>query len=112
MTAGFWCGRRRDGDKATLRTFFTALGEERCAKITQVSADGADWIAAVVAERCPNAVRGADPFHVVAWATDALDQVRRDAWNTARGGTGRATGESKALKRARWALWRNPDDTT
>ena len=44
----------------------------------------ADWIAAVVAQRCPNAVRCADPFHVVAWATDALDEVRRQAWNEAR----------------------------
>ncbi len=58
-------------DKPTLRGFFDALGAERCGRITHVSADGADWIATVVAERCPNAVRGADPFHVVAWATEA-----------------------------------------
>jgi transposase len=99
-------------DKKTLRKFFTALGGERAARITHVSADGAQWIADVVAERCPNAVRGADPFHVVAWATEALDSTRRDAWNAARGGRGAATQESKALKRARWALWRNPQDLT
>jgi transposase len=99
-------------DKKTLRRFFTALGAERCRQITHVSADGADWIATVVAERCPDAVRGADPFHVVAWATEALDQVRRDAWNAARGGKGQSTQESKALKKARWALWRNPADLT
>ena len=101
-----WPGR----DKATLNRFFDALGAERCAQITHVSADGADWIADVVDERCPNAVRGADPFHVVAWATDALDQVRRDVWNTTRGGKGRATEASRALKNARWALWKDPDD--
>ena len=99
-------------DKKTLRRFFTALGAERCAQITHVSADGAQWIADVVAERCPNAVRGADPFHVVQWATEALDQVRRDAWNAARGGKGQSTQQSKALKKARWALWRNPQDLT
>lgn len=103
-----WPGR----DKATVARFFDALGPDRCAQITHVSADGAEWIADVVDARCPNAVRGADPFHVVAWATDALDQVRRDVWNTARGGKGRATEASKALKNARWALWRNPDDLT
>jgi transposase len=97
-------------DKETLGRFFDALGEQRCAQITHVSADGAEWISKVVDTRCPNAVRGADPFHVVAWATEALDQVRRDVWNTSRGGKGRATQESKALKRARWALWKNPDD--
>ncbi len=104
-------------DKATLASFFDALGPERCAQITHVSADGADWIAAVVADRCPNAVRCADPFHVVSWATDALDEVRRQAWNTARGAVnqrraGRASGHAKALKGARYALWKNPENLT
>jgi transposase len=107
-------------DKATLRRFFDALeasGEGRCAAITHVSADAADWIAAVVAERCPNAVRCADPFHVVKWGTEALDEERRRAWNEARGAVnqrkaGRASGDAKKLKHARYALWRNPEDLT
>jgi transposase len=99
-------------DKPTLRAFFDVLGPQRCTQITHVSADGAEWIADVVAERCPHAVRAADPFHVVAWATEALDEVRREVWNTARGGKGRATTASKAVKNARWALWRNEDDLT
>src|SRR5262249_38256139 len=99
-------------DKATLNRFFDLPGDKRCAAITHVSADSADWIADVVDARCRNAVRGADPFHVVAWATDALDEVRRDVWNTTRGGKGRATEQSKALKNARWALWKDPDDLT
>jgi transposase len=104
-------------DKATLRRFFDALGEDRCAAITQVSADAADWIEAVVAERCPDAVQCADPFHIVKWGTEALDEVRRQAWNEARGAVnqrraGRATGPAKALKHARWSLWKNPEDLT
>lgn len=104
-------------DEATLRSFFDAIGEERSALITHVSADAAEWIATVVAERCPNAVRCADAFHVVAWATDALDEVRRQAWNEARGAVnqrraGRATGHARALKRARYALWKNPENLT
>ena len=104
-------------DKATLGLFFDALGEQRCAQITHVSADGADWISGVVAERCPNAVRCADPFHVVRWATDALDEVRRAAWNQARGAVtqrraGRASGHAKAMKHARYALWKNPENPT
>jgi transposase len=59
-------------DKATLATFFDALGPERSALITHVSADGAEWISLVVAERCPNAVRCADPFHVVKVRHEAL----------------------------------------
>jgi transposase len=108
-------------DRATLRTFFELLGPERCATITHVSADQADWIAEVVAERCPAAVQCADPFHVVKWATDALDEVRRHAWNDARRsgqtrgkGRGRrdAAGDAKRLKNARYALWKNPDNLT
>ncbi len=104
-------------DKATLEGFFDALGEDRCAQITHVSADGAHWISTVVADRCVNAVRCADPFHVVRWATDALDEVRRQAWNQARGAVtqrraGRASGHAKALKHARYALWKNPENLT
>ena len=44
----------------------------------------AGWIAGPIAERCPNATRCVDPFHVVKLATDALDLVRREVWNEAR----------------------------
>ena len=108
-------------DRATLRGFFDLLGAERSAAITHVSADQADWIAEIVAERCPNAVQCADPFHVVKWATEALDEVRRDAWNQARrsgqtAGNGYgvrvATGDARRFNNARYALWKNPDDLT
>jgi len=100
-------------DKATLRSFFDLLGADRCAQITHVSADAADCIADVVAERCPRAVRCADAFHVVSWATDALDEVRRQAWNDARA-LARTGGRERArrLKGARYALWKNPDHLT
>ena len=117
-----------DRERATVHAFFDALeasGEGRCAQITHVSADGAEWIADVVSKRCPNAIRCADPFHVVGWATEALDAVRREAWNNARreGHTrnhgwahGRratvATGPAQALRRARYALWKNPENLT
>ena len=102
-------------------TFFDLLGEERCAQITHVSADSAPGIARVVTERCPDAIQCADPFHVVAWATDALDVVRREAWNAASGrrrvdpATGKfgvADGAARSIKRARYALWKNPENLT
>ena len=70
--------------EATLRQFFDELGEERSQKITMVTADAADWIRNVVAERCQKAELCLDPFHIVSWATDALDEVRRAVWNNAR----------------------------
>jgi len=97
-------------DRKTLKAFFHALGETRCAAVTHVSADAAQWIADEVAENCPNAVRCADPFHIVAWAGDALDQVRRDTWNAAR--KGGMSVHARDLKGARYALWKNPENLT
>ena len=115
-------------ERATVHAFFDALeasGQGRCAQITHVSADGAEWIADVVGTRCPDAIRCADPFHVVGWATEALDAVRREAWSNARRGGhtrnhgwahGRratvSTGPALALRRARYALWKNPENLT
>ena len=112
-----WAGVGRESQ--TLTEFFEILGPERCAEITLVSADAARWITRAVAAHLPNAIQCADPFHVVAWATDALDQVRRDAWNHAAGrarDTARtrvlATGIAKAYKDIRYALWKNPENLT
>lgn len=104
-------------ERATLERFFDLLGPERCAAITHLSADGADYIARAAAGRCPAAVLCADPFHVVRWATEALDEVRRQAWNDARGGRpqpGPAPRPRRpnAVKQARYALWKNPEGLT
>ncbi len=115
-----WAGPGRND--AALHAFFDELGDDRAALLTHVSADMADWIARVVAARAPNAVQCADPFHVVAWAIDALDVERRRAWNEAAGRQQprkrnlvrrtRATGDSRRIARARYALWKNPDQLT
>ena len=97
-------------DEATLERFFDALGAQRCRQLTHLSADAASWIANVAARRCPQAIVCLDPFHVVKWATDALDEVRREVWNTAR--KGGQTTLAAELKGARFALWKNPADLT
>jgi transposase len=111
-----WAAKGRDS--VTLQAFFELLGEQRCAELTDISADGAPWIAAVVSRYCPTARQCRDPFHVIAWATEALDEVRRKIWNEVRGG--RPAGQagirrasrprrSSELARVRWALWKNPE---
>lgn len=122
-----WAAAGRNS--ATVNEFFDLLGQERCALITHVSADGADFIDTIVAARCPDAVRVADPFHAVQWATDALDEVRRQTWNDARElarkepkrGRGRPPADApprpgndlaKGLKGARYSLWKNPENLT
>ncbi len=97
-------------DRKTLERFFDRLGEARCTEITLVSADAAEWIANVVAARCENAELCLDPFHIVAWATKALDEVRREVWNAARRDGQKAV--ARDLKGARYALWKNPEDLT
>jgi transposase len=97
-------------DKKTLQAFFDLLGQDRCGQVRLVSCDAAEWIGDVVRERCPNATICLDAFHVVKWATEALDEVRRDTWNEARRGGMRA--HARDLKGARYALWKNPEDLT
>jgi transposase len=97
-------------DEATLESFFDRLGPARTAALRFITADGAAWIKNVLARRCPNATVCLDPFHVVSWATDALDQVRREVWNQAR-----RSGQmslAQQLKGTRYALWKNPEDLT
>ena len=97
-------------DEAALSRFFDALGPKRCARLELISADAAPWIANVVKRYCPQARLCLDPFHVVAWATDALDQVRREVWNAAR--RRGQTALAQALKGTRFALWKNPENLT
>jgi transposase len=103
-----WVAEGRD--EATLERFFDLLGPSRSRALEFVSADAASWISSVLERRCPQAIVCLDPFHVVSWATEALDQVRREVWNAAR----RAghTQLARDLKGMRFALWKNPLDLT
>jgi len=121
-----WAGKGQT--KATLQSFFTALGPQRCAQITHVSADSAKYIADVVALNCPAAVQVADPFHVVKWANDALGELRLQAWREAKTALranprrrGRPAASDpphlgaervQALTRVRYSLWKNPENLT
>ena len=44
----------------------------------------AGWIEAVLVKRCPKAKRCVDPFHVIALAGEALDEIRREVWRRAK----------------------------
>jgi len=114
--------------KEVLNGFFESIGEERCAGIRFVTADGAGWISDSVSAHCKNAERCIDPFHVVQWVTDVLDEVRRSVWRDARqeasaGGAPKKRGRPKAgekrpkdaakeIKGSRYALLKNPDHLT
>ncbi len=101
----------KPGRKAeTVKAFFGELGEERCRAIELVSADGAEWIHEPVRTHCPKATLCLDPFHIVQWATKALDEVRRGVWSELRRDGKKAA--ALTLQRGRFALWKNPENLT
>jgi transposase len=98
-----WAAKGRSKD--TVAKFFAALGPVRAAGLQFVSCDGAEWIRTVVAEHAPDAIVTLDTFHLVSWATDAVDEVRRAEWNLLRRTGGAAA--AKEFKGLRWLLLRN-----
>ena len=103
-----WAAPGRNSD--TLKGFFDLLGEERASQLTHVTADGAEWIHSVVRARAPKAALCLDPYHIVAWATKALDQVRRQTWNQLRSAGDHQA--ATAFRGSRWALVKNAEDLT
>ncbi|MDJ0396214.1 ISL3 family transposase [Rhodococcus sp. G-MC3] len=115
-------------DRATVRAFFDALessGAGRCARITHVTADGALWISDVVRDRCPGAIRCADPFsrsrlgHRGTRCRTPPSMVRRTQWREhpiarldQRTTLHRLHRACPALLRSRYALWKNPENLT
>ena len=99
-------------DSATLDRFFDQLGPERSGRIEAVSMDlGPAYLKSVQADgHAPQAIVCADVFHLVKLVTEALEEVRRELWQTLR----RLPGErwARDFKGARWALLKNPEDLT
>jgi transposase len=103
-----WIAEGRDS--SVLGRFFQLLGPHRCAAITLVTADGAEWIFSAVSRYCPAARICLDPFHVVMWAGKALDAVRVQVLAAARRSGQKAV--AGAITGAKWALWKNAADLT
>jgi len=103
-----WAAKGRS--KAVVGDFFDALGDDRAAQLEFVTADGATWITDVVAVRAPDAIVCLDTFHVIGWATTALDEVRREEWNRLR--RAGAAQAAKAFKGLRFLLRRNWENLT
>ena len=95
---------------ATIKQFFEQLTPEQRASIETVSGDGARWIDACVEQYVPHAKRCADPFHIILWASDALDSVRLRASRELRK-KGNAT-DAKAIKGSQIALGKDPSELT
>ncbi len=76
-----WVG---DGTgKDVLDQFFSQLTQEQLEAIALVSADGAKWIKSSLEKWVPQAERCIDGFHVVSWAIEAMDALRKELWHAA-----------------------------
>jgi transposase len=95
-----WAAEGRS--QAVVRAFSDDLGAGRAKLLTHVPADGAEWIHPVVREKAPQAKLCLDAFHVVKWAGEKLDELRRRLAGELRA-AGRG-GEAATLGAGMWAL--------
>ena len=95
-------------DTETLNAFFDEVGQTGTGTIEAVSMDLGPAFAKSVRTRAPRATICFDAFHVVKLATEALDAVRRQVWQSARKLRDKTI--AKKYKGARWALLKNPGD--
>ncbi|MEO8966199.1 MAG: transposase, partial [Solirubrobacteraceae bacterium] len=86
--------------------FFSELGKPRAEAIEVISLDMGPGYAKSAREHAPQAIIAIDPFHVVALANRALDDVRRGYWNELRRVGDRTA--ARRFKDARWSLLKAP----
>jgi transposase len=101
-----WAGKGRGAQ--TLERFFDELGGEETKKVRAVSIDMSGGYQKALRARCAQATVCFDPFHVVALANRALDELRRSLWNR----LGKSKGSGKMIKGTRWALLKDPSALT
>jgi transposase len=101
-----WCSPGRNAQ--TLQGFFDLLGDRRHS-IRAVSIDMAGGYEKAIREAVPAAEICFDPFHVVRLGQRAVDQVRRDEWNTHERSH---TPKGRWIKGTRWSLLKAPDKQT
>ena len=111
--------------KEVLSSFFALLTREQRESIELVSADGARWIQSCIEEWLPNCERCIDGFHVVQWAVDCMDELRKEVWHEAKEGKkeqpkrkrgrprkGEEVKTTNYGKGYKYALGKNPENLT
>ena len=111
--------------KEVLSSFFALLTREQRESIELVSADGARWIQSCIEEWLPNCERCIDGFHVVQWAVDCMDELRKEVWREAKEGKkeqpkrkrgrprkGEEVKTTNYGKGYKYALGKNPENLT
>lgn len=66
-----------DRNRQAVDEFFDALGPERTAALQVITLDGSSVYRPAVAERAGHATVCMDPFHVIKWCNEALDEFHK-----------------------------------
>lgn len=98
---------REGRDHSVLEAFYDELGEDRVTRLQAVSLDMGGAYKKATDTKAGHVRQCVDPFHVIKLANEAIDKIRRWAWNTHRE-LGLAS--ARWVKRTRWALLKDPTD--
>lgn len=93
-----------------MTAFFARLGPGRSKLLTHVSADGAEWIHDVVRAKAPQALICLDAFHIVKWAGERLDELRRRLAAELRAAG--SDDQAATLGKGMWAIRKKPQNLT
>jgi transposase len=94
-------------DSTAANRFFCQIGRSRAHAIEVISLDMGPGYAKSARAHAPQAIIAIDPFHVVALANRALDDVRRTYWNKLRELDD--PDAARRFKDARWSLLKKPE---
>lgn len=96
---------------SVLGEFYELIGPSRCARLRAVSLDMGAAYHKATNHYAAQARQCIDPFHLIKLANEAINKVRRVAWNQTRavGEPRGGTPTSRRVKHTRWALLKDPD---
>lgn len=98
-----WVGTGRSTE--TLEKFYAELGPDRADQLEAVTMDGSSIYRSVTQNRAKNAAICLDPFHIMKWTNQALDDVFRTSAMTAlKDQLKRATRSNNGWRAARYAF--------
>jgi transposase len=106
--------------KEILQEFFDLLNQRQRESITCVAGDGASWIAERVKANLPNAVFCLDPFHLISWFTEVVNDYRKIVYRELKEMAGQPVSSAKTKKmldlllsnNQRWFMIKNQEDLT
>ena len=100
-----WIGEERK--EATLSRFFDWFSVERSEKLQYVCSDMWKPYLKVIADKAPQAIHVLDRFHIMAYLSKAIDEVRAGEVKQMK-----SAGFEPVLTNARWVLLKRPENLT